>query len=180
MEEEGLFADMTGTLYTTRYEDGEDQDEDDTFGEELKKSELTLSEAVPPLEASYVRDGFEAVVRTAPKIEAVLSTWKGMVAMPIIGGLLAGGFLYLNQADKDVVPDTPTHAVTVYAEPAAGHVEVGGVTGEVGVEFEAPEGTHEFVFYGEGWQTSCEVEVNPGLATIKFHRDGSRCFKTFR
>ena len=180
MEEEGLFADMTGTLYTTRYEDGEDQDEDDTFGEELKKSEITLSEAVPPLEASYVRDGFEAVVRTAPKIEAVLSTWKGMVAMPIIGGLLAGGFLYLNQADKDVVPDTPTHAITVYAEPAAGHVEVGGVTGEVGVEFEAPEGLHAVVFYGEGWQSSCEVDVNSGLATIKFHRDGGHCFKTFR
>jgi len=183
MEEEDLFADMTGTLYTTRYEDEEDEayKEDPTLGKELKQVKLGADSGAPPLEASYVRDGFEAVVRTAPKIEAVFGSWKGMVAMPIIGGVLAGFFLHFRAPKVEVsAPAHPQHSVMIYAEPSEGYVEVEGLRGEVGAEISTPEGLREFVFLGDGWQKSCEVEVNAGLATIKFNRDGDGCIKTFR
>jgi hypothetical protein len=103
-----------------------------------------------------------------------------MVAMPIIGGLIAGAFLYFNQPNVEEAAESPRHSVTIYAEPPVGHVEVSGITAEVGSEVAAPEGLQEFVFVGEGWQTTCEVEVNAGLATIKFYKESGRCFKTFR
>ncbi len=180
MEAEGLFSEMEGTLYTTKYDEGDDQREDGTIGEELNSEKFEANELSSPIEVSYVRDGFEAVIRTAPKIEAAFSTWKGMAAMPIIGGALAGAFLYFSQPGVETPADTPVHSVAIYAEPPVGHVEAAGMTAEVGSEVSAPEGVHEFVFIGEDWEAACEVEVTAGLASIKFHMEGRSCSKTFR